>query len=307
MTGATTTPVNSRYRSRSPTLQSPAMIARPPMTIISAPMTPTAREAADVVADTPVTVVATFRSSLCHALGEHPLLALLDVVGLDDAHPPEGLGEPPRHLRVDLPALAEQGPQPRERHRHRRPEDHEDEQGHRGQAPVQVEEHPDAEGRGDEPARELGQPRPDEVADALGVGHHPRDEDAGLRRVEVADGQPRHVPLHALAHLGDGPLRRHSEHLGQREPRPGLDHRGPGGGEGEGHEEIGPPLGDDVVDDVAGHPRQDEAGEPADEHQGQAPARAGSGGRGPARAPPATRRGRRGISSGSSAAVSRRP
>ena len=63
MTGATTTPVNSRYRSRSPTVHAPAMIACPPMTIISAPMTPMAREAADVVAETPVTVFATFRSS----------------------------------------------------------------------------------------------------------------------------------------------------------------------------------------------------------------------------------------------------
>ena len=63
MTGATTTPVNSRYRSRSPTLHSSAMIARPPMTIISAPMPPIASEAADVVADTPVTVLATFLSS----------------------------------------------------------------------------------------------------------------------------------------------------------------------------------------------------------------------------------------------------
>ena len=190
------------------------MIARPPMTIISAPMTPMARDAADVVAETPVTVFATFRSSLWTPPANTRCSRLLDVVGLDDAHAPEGLGEPPRDLGVDLAAARGTGGRSREkRHRHRRPEDHEDEQGHRGEAPVQVEQHADAEARGHEPARELGQAGPHEVADALGVGHHPRDEDAGLRGVEVADGQPRDVPLHPLAHLGDGALRRHPEHL----------------------------------------------------------------------------------------------
>ena len=61
-TGATTTPVNSRYRSKSPTVHWSAMIARPPITMINAPIPPITRVAADVVADTPVTVLATLRS-----------------------------------------------------------------------------------------------------------------------------------------------------------------------------------------------------------------------------------------------------
>ena len=61
--------------------------------------------------------------------------------------------------------------------------------------------------------------------------------------VEVADGQPGHVPLHPHAHLGDGALRRHPQHLRQRETGAGLDDGGPGREQGEGQEEIGPAPG----------------------------------------------------------------
>jgi hypothetical protein len=40
---------------------------------------------------------------------------------------------------------------------------------------------------------ELHEAVADQIADAVGVGHDARDEDAGLRRVEIGDGQPRDV------------------------------------------------------------------------------------------------------------------
>ena len=61
------------------------------------------------------------------ALGEHHLLALLGRVGLDDADAAERFGQPARHLGVDRAALAEQRPQPLERHRHAAAERAEDE------------------------------------------------------------------------------------------------------------------------------------------------------------------------------------
>ena len=54
---------------------------------------------------------------------------------------------------------------------------------------------------------------PDQVADALGVGHDSRDQDTGLCGIEVADRQPRDVPLDTLPHFGDGALGRDTQHL----------------------------------------------------------------------------------------------
>ena len=79
--------------------------------------------------------------------------------------------------------------------------------------PVQIEQHGKAENRGDEAARELDEPGADEVPNALRVAHDARDQDAGLRGVEVADGQPHDVRLHALAHVGDRALRSDTEDL----------------------------------------------------------------------------------------------
>ena len=80
---------------------------------------------------------------------------------------------------------------------------------------------------GDEPAHQLHQAGADEIADALGVAHDARHQHAGLGGVEVAHRQAHDVRLHALAHVGDGALRRDAEDLRQRERGDRLDQRWP--------------------------------------------------------------------------------
>ena len=55
--------------------------------------------------------------------------------------------------------------------------------------------------------------------------HDARDEDAGLRRVEVADRQAHHVRLDVLAHVGDGALRGDAEDLRVGERGDRVDER----------------------------------------------------------------------------------
>ena len=208
------------------------------------------------------------------ALGEDDLLALLGGVGLDDPDAAERLGEAAGDFGVDLAALAEQRPQRAERERHPAAEDAEDDQRDGGQPPVQPEQHAHAEHGGDEAADELHEAGADQVPDAFGVGHDARDQDAGLRGIEVADRQPHHVRLHALAHVGDGALRGDAEDLRQPERGDGL-HDGRGAGrERERQQQIGAVLADHFVDQPLGRRRQHQSGEAADEHQHEAEAEA---------------------------------
>ena len=109
--GAATSPMKKMYMTRSPSVISPARIARPPSQIISTPMMPMITVLPAVrrghaghrlrdVAEQPV-----------RALGEDDLLALLGGVRLDDADAAERFGQPAGDLGVDLAALAEQRPQ----------------------------------------------------------------------------------------------------------------------------------------------------------------------------------------------------
>ena len=121
--GAATRPMKKMYMTRSPSVISPAMIARPPSQIISTPMMPTMtvlpavrrRDAGHRLGDVAEQAV--------RALREDDLLALLGGVGLDDADAAERLGEPAGDLGVDLAALAEQRPQRPERVGHAAAED----------------------------------------------------------------------------------------------------------------------------------------------------------------------------------------
>ena len=114
--------------------------------------------------------------------------------------------------------------------------------------------------------------------------------DAGLRRVEVADRQPRDVRLDAPAHVGDRALRGDAEHLRERERGDRLDERRGAGRHRERHEQVRPPLADDVVDEELRGGGQDEAGEPVDEHQRQPERQAALARRRPATALRARRR-----------------
>ena len=132
-----------------------------------------------------------------------------------------------------------------------------DERGER-QQPVQVEQMPSAIRR-DDAAGELDEAGADQVPDAFGVVHDAGDQDAGLRRVEIAHRQPRDVRLDPPAHVGDRALRGDAEHLRQRERGDRLDERRRPGRERQRHEQLGAALPDHVVDQVLGGGGKDQA------------------------------------------------
>ena len=205
-----------------------------------------------------------------HALREDELFALLRGVGLDDADAAERFGQAAGDFGVDLAAFAEQRTQPLERQRHAAAEDRQrDDRGER-QAPVQIEQVRERGDRGDDAAGELDEAGADEIPDPFGVVHDAREQLARLRRVEVADRQPGDVLLDLPPHVGDRALRRHAQHLRQRERRDRLHERRRAGRERQRHQQIRAPLSGDIVDEVLGGGRQHETGQAVDEHQGQA-------------------------------------
>ena len=205
-----------------------------------------------------------------HALREDQLLALLRGVGLDDADAAERFVQAPGHLGVDLAALAEQRTQALERGGHREAEGAEGDDVDDGQDPVQVEEVGERQDGGDHTADQRHEAVADQVPDPLGVGHDPRDEDAGLGGVEVADGQTRDVRLDAAAHVGNRLLRRHPEDLRQGERGDGLHQRRAAGEQRQRHEQVGALLPDDVVNQILGGRRQHQSRQPVHQHQRQA-------------------------------------
>ena len=202
--------------------------------------------------------------------GEDQLFALLGGVRLDDADAAERFGEAAGDLGVDLPALAEQRPQPIEGRRHPAAEQAEDDDGHERQLPVQVQQDAERQQGSDDRSGELHEPGADEVPDAFRVGHDARNQDAALRRVEVPNRQAHHVRLDVLAHLGDGALRRHAEHLGVGERRERVDRGREAGGKRQLRQQIPVAFADHVVHQVFRRRRQHEAGQPVDQHQHEA-------------------------------------
>ncbi len=205
-----------------------------------------------------------------HAAREHHLLASLGGVRLHDADASHRLRQPPGDIRVDDAALAEDGAELRERVRHRAAEDEQQRERDERELPVEPEEDAEREHGGDESAAQLHETRADEIPDPFGVGHDARDEDAALRGVEVADGQPKHVLLHLLAHVGDRALGGDAHDLRQGERRRRLDERRAGGRERERNEQVGALLSDDVVDEELRARREHQPREPVDEHEREA-------------------------------------
>ena len=204
------------------------------------------------------------------ALGEDDLFAFLRRVGFDDAHAAERLGEPAGDLRVDLAALAEERAQLLERHRHAAAEDAEDQDRDGGQLPVDVDQDDEGDDRGDHRSGQLDDTGADEVPDAFRVGHDPRDEDAGFRRVEVADRQPHHVRLDVLAHFHDGALAGDAEDLRVRKRAGRVDDRRKAHRHRQHRQQLPVLLGDDVVHQILGGQGGDQARRAADEHQAEA-------------------------------------
>ena len=156
--------------------------------------------------------------------------------------PPSASVSRPVTSALDLAALAEQRPQPLEGVGHAAAEQAQHDRGHERHAPVQVEQHAQADDRREHAAHQLHQAGADQVADAFGVAHDARQQHAGLRRVEVAHRQAHHLGLHPLAHVGDGALRRHAEGLRQAEAGDRLDDGGRAGHQRNRQQQLGRPF-----------------------------------------------------------------
>ena len=137
----------------------------------------------------------------------------------------------------------------------------------RRQVPVQIEEIRERGDGRDDATHELYETRSDQIPDAFRVGHDAGDQNARLGRIEIADRQPRHVCLDPPAHLGDGSLRGHAEHLRERERRHRPHERRKAGDQSERHQHLRPLLPDDVVDEKFGGCRQHEPRGAIDEHE----------------------------------------
>ena len=203
-------------------------------------------------------------------LAEGALFSIFGAVGFDDTDAVEGLAQPPRHVGVDLLPFAEDGAEPPERIRHHRAEGGQDQQRDHRHLPVEIDQIAEGERRRKDTADEQHDAGADEVADAVGVGHNTRDQHAALGVVEEADRQADDVVMHPFAHLHDGPLRRHADHLRQRKRRDGLHQRRRADGQRQQQQQIEPVVGQDVVDEPLETRRQDEAAEPANDHQHEA-------------------------------------
>ena len=205
-----------------------------------------------------------------YAFREHQLLAAFRGVCLDDADSAQGLVEAAGDVRVDFSALPEERTQALEGNRHGGAEDAERRQGGQREPPVQIEQNGERDDSGDEAAHELHESGADEISDALGVGHDPGDQHAGLRRIEVADREPRHVRFDAAPHVGNRALCRHPQHLRERERGAGLHERCRTGGERERREQLGASLADDVVDQEFRRRGKHQSDEAVDDHQREA-------------------------------------
>ena len=186
------------------------------------------------------------------AVGKNAVFALLGRVGLHDANASERFGEPAGNLRGDFSPVAEQRAQPFERRGHAdgKRGEHDDADG--GEPPIQIEEHAQRQHRRDESPGHLHQSRADEIADAVCVVHDARDQDARLRGIEISNRQPRDVRLHAAAHVGNGLLRGHAQHLGQGKRRGGVNQRGRAHRQRQRHEQVAATMADHFVDEVLG-------------------------------------------------------
>ena len=143
-------------------------------------------------------------------------------------------------------------------YRHHAAEGGERDERHDGQEPVEIEEIRERDERGDDAPRELDETGADEISNPFGVGHDARDEDAGLRRVEVPHRQTGDVRLDPAPHVGDRALRGDAKHLGEREGRQRLHERRRAGRKGQWQQQIRPAVPDHVVDQEFRAGRQDE-------------------------------------------------
>ena len=255
---------------KSPIVIAPARIAEPPTSIIAMPIAPMTSDENAVTAETPVSDWATLRNSRCAPFAKTSSSRFSAVYALTMRTPPSDSASRPVTSALICPRSRNSGRRRLNAVAIPPPNSDEDDQRDHRQLPVQVEEDAERDDRGEDRAGQLHQAGADQIPDAFGVGHDPRDQDAGLGRVEVADRQPHDVRLDVLAHLGDRALRGDAEHLrvGERRDRVDQSRRG-ADRQGERGQQVPVSLGDDVVHQVFRRRRQHEAGEPVDQHQRQ--------------------------------------
>ena len=147
------------------------------------------------------------------ALGKDQFFALLRRVSLDDANPAQRFAEPSSDFGVDLAAFAEERAQTLERCGQAAAECNKDDDRDRRELPIEIKQNAERHDGGQRRSRQLHETGPDQVPDAFRVGHDPRDQDAGLGRVEVTDRQTHDVRFDLFTHVCDRPLRRDAEDL----------------------------------------------------------------------------------------------
>ncbi len=107
--GAATRPIRTMYMIRSPSVISPARMARPPSQIISTPTMPTMTVPPAVVADTPVIDLATLRNSRCAPLVKTISSRFSAVYDLTTRMPPSASVSRPVTSALILPRSRKSG------------------------------------------------------------------------------------------------------------------------------------------------------------------------------------------------------
>ena len=207
---------------------------------------------------------------------EDEVLTPLGDVGLDDADPAEGFGQPAGDLGALPIAFAEDGPQPGEGNGQGRPEDRQHDHDHGGDLPADVDQHRQGGSGGEEAAQELDEAGADQIAESIGIRHDPGHQHADLRRIELPDRQSQYVRFDPSAHVGDGTLGGDAEHLRECEAGARLNQRGQRHDASKREEQVVLTGDDHMVDQVFRRRRQDQPGAPTDQHEEHAGAEPGA-------------------------------
>ncbi len=197
------------------------------------------------------------------------MLAVLRVIALDHTDSAEGLGQPAGDLRVDLAALAEDGPDGTKRLAQAGAKDSQESEGDSGHDRTDAHENDERYDRRQQAADKIDQTGADEVTNAFHVAHDARHQHSRLVGIVVRDGEPPNVLLHPASQFGNESLRRFRQSLGQRKRGQSLDD---GGGEHHSHErveQVQVPFSDHVVYQILGGGGQYQARDAVDHHQQQ--------------------------------------
>ena len=205
-----------------------------------------------------------------HAAGEHASFPGFGMIALDHADAGEGFGETAGDIGVDLAALAEDGADAAEGFGEAERANDDEEQREAGQQRADAEQDDEREQRRQDAADEFHQAGADQVAHAFHVVHDAGDQGAGLVGIVVGHRQPADVLLHLAPQLGDQSLALLGKQLREGERGDALND---GGGENRADDpfqQVDLVLVDHVIDQKLGGAGQDQAAQPADDHQQEA-------------------------------------